>query len=354
MNIAIIGAGNGGQAMAGHFASMGHSVSLYNRDISKFPNLKSSKLIKLSGVINTEGSLRTVTEDISEAVKTAKLIMVTTTADAHRSIAKLLAPYLKEDQIVVLNPGRTLGAIEFAHELKKTNAQIPLIAETQSLLYACRLESEGRVRIIGIKDKVFVAGFPAKSTDSIVEVLKSIYNSFIAAENVLVTSLENIGAIFHPSILLLNAASIDRGEKFFFYNDITPNVSNFIKMIDMERLSIGKAFDLRLNSAEDWISLAYNNVEGSSLQDKIKNNPAYSKIESPTSLNSRYLTEEIPTGIVPMIDLGNMAGVDTPLLQALLSMGQALTGVDYRENGRTLANLGIVSTNKQDFLRGIL
>ena len=49
MKIAIIGAGNGGQTMAGHLAIMGYKVSLYDIDVPKMETLKKLGGIQLEG-----------------------------------------------------------------------------------------------------------------------------------------------------------------------------------------------------------------------------------------------------------------------------------------------------------------
>jgi opine dehydrogenase len=55
MKISIIGAGNGGHAMAGHFGQLGHEVTLYNRTIFHIRHLLENPAIilsdKLSGVL---------------------------------------------------------------------------------------------------------------------------------------------------------------------------------------------------------------------------------------------------------------------------------------------------------------
>jgi len=45
--------------------------------------------------------------------------MVVVPAFAHAFIAEECAPYLRDGQIVVLNPGRTGGALEFRHVLQE-------------------------------------------------------------------------------------------------------------------------------------------------------------------------------------------------------------------------------------------
>jgi opine dehydrogenase len=351
MNISIIGAGNGGQTMAGHFAMLGHKVNLYNRTHSKLAPIQAQQSIILNEAIRGVGYLHRVTSNLAEAIEGAELIMVTTTADAHRELAEKMAPYLNNEQIVVLNPGRTLGAVEFASTVKKLTAKRVYIAEAQSLIYACRAELPGQVRVIGVKDKVLLAAWPNSDTDHVLKVVNSGYPCFVKAGSVLETSLENIGAMLHPSVILFNAATIERGQGFYFYNDMTPAVAGFLEQIDRERLMIGEAFGLKLTSVSDWVSYAYAGIEGHDLCARIKNNPAYYKILSPKSLHSRLLLEDIPTGILPLIELGRLAGVKTPLMESVLHISQALLKTDFRQSGRTLQNLGIDQLTMNQFIQ---
>ncbi len=351
MKISIIGAGNGGQAMAGHFASLGHEVVLYGRNLAKLGDLAHDKKIKLEGAIDVVAELKLVTDDIQQSVAGAELVMVTTTADAHKSIAREITPYVEDGQIIVLNPGRTLGALEFSNEIRECTDNRVYIAEAQSLIYACRINSPGFVRIIGVKQKVLTAAYPSADTRHVLSILNDIYNCFQGVDNILTSSLENIGAVLHPTIVLLNAGAIDRGEKFHFYSDITPSVAKFINAVDAERLEIGKAFGLSLNTVSDWISLAYDGIKGDTLHDRITSNPAYSKIQAPTTLDSRYLWEDVPTGILPMTELAHIVSVSTPLMDSILELSQTLLGDDFRAKGRTLSNLKLDSI--EELIKGL-
>jgi opine dehydrogenase len=353
MKISIIGAGNGGQAMAGHFAILGHKVTLYNRSRDRISNIINTASIELQDAICGIGKIDCITTDISKAVKAADLIMITTTADAHAEIACLMAPYVEEGQCIVLNPGRTLGAIEFSNLLRKKTTKCVYIAEAQSLIYACRAVKAGQVKVIGVKDKVLLAAYPAVDTDYVLHLINSVYPCFIKANNVLETSLENIGAIFHPSVVLFNAATIERGQEFYFYNDMTPAIADFLAKIDEERLKIGIAFGIKLNSVSEWVSFAYKDIKGDDLCTKMQNNPAYFKILSPPNLNTRLLYEDVPTGILPLSELGKMAGVETPLLTSVLNISQTLLNVDFVKTGRTLRNLGLANIFASDFLKSL-
>ena len=340
--------------MAGHLALNGHEVSLYDIDTVRIDALRQLSGIKLEGRLQGYAKIGCVTTDIKEAVDGAKIIMVTTVANAHRVVAKSLAPLLVDGQIVVLNPGRTCGALIFKQTLKSEGCSKRIyLGEAQTLIYACRVIENGHVNVIGIKDEVLLSGLPAADTDYILEKLNPLFPCFVKAENVLNTSLENIGAMFHPCVLLFNAATIERNEDFWFYRDMTEQVAEFIEKFDAERLAVGKAYGIDLLSVKEWIKFAYKNTKGDTLCERMRNNPAYHDIKSPSTIFTRQLTEDIPTGVLPIMELGKAAGVQTPLLQSMVQICEALLNMDLHSNGRTLKNLGLEGMNKDEILYNI-
>jgi len=340
--ITVIGTGNGGQAFAGYLAMLGHEVRLYGRDPERVAGLNRIKDIRLSGKVEGVGRPSLISADLEACLCDAEIIMITTTADAHRELAMRMAPHLENGQIVVLNPGRTLGAVEFRYVLEKVGCSACVaVVEAQSLAFACRAESPGNVRVIGFKQNVPAAALPAVDAATAVQKINEIMGCFIPAKNVLETSLENIGAVFHPLIVVLNSAAIERGQQFLFYNDMTERAARVVEMLDRERLAVGRAFGLTLRSAEEWVSFAYDGIGGEGLCQKMRNNPAYSRIMAPLDICSRYLTEDVPTGIVPMIELGRLAGVETPIMEGVLRMSEALVDRDFVAEGRTLPRLGL-------------
>ncbi|QVL50130.1 MAG: NAD/NADP octopine/nopaline dehydrogenase family protein [Thiocapsa sp.] len=339
--IAVLGAGSGGLALAGSLARRGFGVRLWNRDAERLQTLRDAGHIRLRGCLAADVPLPQCTTDLAEAVRGAALILVVTTADAHESIATRLAPLLEAGQCILLCPGRTGGAIV----VRATIARLPcargiLVAEAQSLVYACRAEA-ACVNLIGTKALVPVAAYPAADIELVLRRVSPLFDCFQAAPTVLHTGLENIGAIFHPAIVLFNAAAIERGDGFYLYRDMTPCLAECLLALDRERIAIGAAFGIRLYSIFDWIKRAYPMTEGDTLCTRFRNNPAYSDILAPTALNSRLLTEDLPTGLVPMAALGAAAGIETPLMDALIDLGSAILGRDFRAEGRTLERLGL-------------
>lgn len=354
MKIAILGAGNGGQALAGWLAAKRFNISLYDRNPQRIKRIKENGGIELTGQVHIKTSIDTVSNNICETVRGADLILVATTATAHKEIAEKIAEILTDNQIIVLNPGRTGGALEFKNTLNKLVPNKKLyIAEVQTLVFACRIIEDGKVNIIGIKDRVLVSAVPSSDTPHVINCLKKGFDCFYPAQNILETSFENIGAMFHPCVTLFNEAAIERGESFYFYRDMTEGLARLIEEADKERLEVAKAYGYDAISAKEWVSYAYGGIKGDTLCERMQNNPAYYDIIAPKTINCRQITEDIPTGIVPLSELGKVAGVPTPLLDSLITICSLLLHTDFKSEGRNLDNLGLSGMSKEEIIKFI-
>ena len=139
----VLGAGHGGKAMAAHLALLGANVALWNRTFDHISVVKKRKGIELESVeggIHGFGAIDLVTSDIKEAIDHAQVIMVVLPSSAHADIARITAPHLKDGQIVILHPGRTLGAVEFAKVIRDKHGRTRIeFAETLDEKYADKI-----------------------------------------------------------------------------------------------------------------------------------------------------------------------------------------------------------------------
>lgn len=342
IKVSVLGGGNGGHAMAGHLALKGFPVKVYNKFEEEIIHMRERGGVTLEGVVEGFGPLDLVTTDIAKAISDAGVIMVVVPAFVHRFMAEASAPYLHDGQIIVLNPGRTGGALEFSNVLKERGVEAKvLIAEAQTLVYACRISGPARVDIKGIKRRVRLAALPATDTGQVVKTVSHLYPEFVPAANVLETSLDNIGAVFHPSTVVLNTNRIEAGEDFDFYQGMTPTVTRFLEAIDEERLAVAQAFGVETESAKDWLVRSYEGVRGETLYERIQSTEAYHGLKAPKTLNVRYITEDVPTGLVPIASLGVLAGVPTPACRAIVDVCCALFDRDFWQEGRSVENLGL-------------
>ncbi|MCG3226225.1 MAG: NAD/NADP octopine/nopaline dehydrogenase family protein [Candidatus Heimdallarchaeota archaeon] len=342
MNIAVLGAGCGGQAIAGFLASKGNKVNLYNRSPERIRLLLNKKEIQLQGEIQAVGELNLVTTDISKAVYETDLIMVVTTATGHCDIAKALAPCLQRGQTIVLNPGRTFGSLEFMKTLIDGGLEVDVnVAEANTLIYATRIIRPGLSEIKGIKKTISLSVLPNHRTSYVVSLLNENYPQFYAVDNFLITSLGNIGAVFHPTITLLNRERIKKKETFDFYREgATREVVEYMEQVDYERRNIARKFGVEVQSLRDWLCERYG-LQEDNLYDALHQNPYYRGLSAPKSFDMRYLTEDIPTGLVPFSELAKTVGVDTSHIDKLINIASKELSIDFRYEGRNLHRLGL-------------
>lgn len=347
--IAVIGAGHGGLAMAGHLAIMGYTVHLFNRGEDRIWGVKSTGGIEVQGEVNGFGRIAVVTNSMDEAIKGAEMIMVVVPALAHRWIAEQMAPFLQDGQIVVLHPGRTLGALEFKHVLIEKNVTADVIvSEAQSFIYASRIVGPGQAHIFGIKQSIPVASVRAHLIPRVISKLRQFYPQFVPGDNIFKTSFDNIGSVFHPAICILNSGWIEDDVDFKFYHEgATESVCRVLEGVDQERIAVAEALGIRAISARQWFYMAYSTA-GDTLFEAMRKNPGYREIIAPKTLKMRYLEEDVPYSLVPISSVGRMFNVPTPTIDSLIHLASVLNKRDYMGSGRTVERLGISGMNLRE------
>jgi len=68
----------------------------------------------------------------------------------------------------------------------------------------------------------------------------------------------------------------------------------------------------------------------------------------PSSLKGRYITEDVPYGLVPLAQLARGFGVDIPIIDATIRMASLINEADYYKQGMSLEELGIAGLGKQE------
>ncbi len=355
-NYTVIGAGHGGKAMAAHLALMGLNVTLYNRTFDHIAALRARGGIDLG---STEGGphgfakLTLATSDLAEALQDAQVIMVVVPSSAHADIAKNAAPHLKDGQIIVLHPGRTCGALEFAKVLHDQGCSADVtLAEAETFIYASRADGPAQARIFRIKEAVPLAALPAVRTKAVLEAIQPAYPQFIDGGNVLNTGLNNMGAIFHPALTLLNAGWIEatHGDYQFYIDGVTPSVARVLEVLDRERVTVASSLGLRARTGLEWLKMAYDTT-GEDLHAAIHNQPGYYGIKAPSTLNHRYIFEDVPMSLVPIASLGQHYGVSVRGMDSIIRLACIVHRTDYWRRGRTVEKLGIGGLSVSELTR---
>lgn len=302
------------------------------------------------------GKLACVTSSMAEALEKADMIMVVVPSSAHAEIAKNAAPYLKDGQVVVLHPGRTCGAIEFAKVIQDNGCKADVtISEAETFIYASRADGPAQARIFRIKEAVPLAALPASRNRLVLDMIHEAYPQFIDGVNVLQTGLNNMGAIFHPALTILNSGWIEatHGDFQYYIDGVTPSVARVLEALDRERVTVAASLGIRARTALEWLQLAYDTT-GEDLHETIHNQPGYYGIKAPPTLNHRYLFEDVPMSLVPIAALGQRYGVSVRAMDSIIRLGSIIHRTDYWRRGRTLDKLGIDNLSVGELTRYVM
>jgi opine dehydrogenase len=350
-SVAILGAGHGGLALAGYLSQRGQRVALWNRSPARVAPVAAQGGIRLTvpGSDAVFSPVHVATTCMAEALSGARVVLVAVPASGHADVARTCAPHLRDGQTVLLLPGRTGGALEFRRVLRQAGCRARiLLGEASTFPFAARCVGPASAVIFGTKSDLLAAALPADRTPELVATCRQLLPMLSAGRSVLHTGLANLGAILHPTITLLNAERIERRESFDFYTEgVTPRVADALAAADAERLSIARAYGVPASSLRDWIALSYGHRAGTVLT-AVGGNPAYAGIKAPTTLEHRYLLEDVPTGLIPLLELGGAAGLALPALTKLVDLGRATLGGEPWQGQRTLDVLGLEGLDTEE------
>ena len=357
--IAILGAGNGGCAAAADLTLRGFQVRLFARSestIAKLAKLGEIELVE-SGV-SKKAAPYFMSPHLPPVVQGVDLIVIATPAVGHEYLAKGLANYVGDGQRILLNPGHTGGSLHFANLLRQLGckAQVQL-CETVTLTYICRMPQPGRVEIYRRTTNLRCAALPGKHTEKLVREIQSVFPNVIAAANVLETGFSNINAIMHPAGMLGNAGWIEKtdGDFLYYREGITPSIGAWIDALDGERLEIVRALGLTpLRFVDIFHGAGLTTTEardsGSAYQAIHESEPNFT-IKSPPSLDHRYIKEDVGYGLVSMAEIGKLLGIETPVMDALITLASVALGIDFRVEGLTLEKMGLAGVAPADLQR---
>lgn len=333
--VLVCGAGHQGLTMAAHLALNGNKVHLWNRTQKNICALMKSGIIHCEGIVKGDARIDKVSDNISDVI--SDFVMITTPSNAHKDIAKMLAPYAHKQMVIILNPGRTFGAIEFAEELKKCGVEhLPHIAETQTIVYTCRKTGVDRTHIIALKKEVKIAALQGSDICFILQHLpKCIKPYYKSVDSVSITSLSNVGMILHCAPVLMNVGWIESEKVDFkyYYDGISKSIAGVLEKMDIERQQVAAAMGYKVEPVADWLRKEYQ-VSGNTLYECIKNNEAYRTIDAPPTLDCRYIFEDVPNGLVPIEHLGKCLGIGTPIISMFIDLASVTLNCDFRVIGR--------------------
>jgi len=358
----ICGGGNAAHAMIpiirNHFSGKINLFLPYGNEANHFQKLIDEKRFLTATIRDKKiyGRPDKVSKFAKDVCREADLILMPLPAFAHESTLLQIASFLKEEVIIGAIPARSgfeYAALKILKDNKKEKVKI---FGMQTLPWACRVkEYASKVDILGKKRSVGIAAFPHKTTFELALFLTHLLDLKIETlPNMLTLSLANVGQIIHPGIMygLFKGKEELRYRKEeipLFYQGVTKEISETLKMMSDEILALTKEIknidkSINLNhvlSLKDWLLYSYKDSieDKSTLQSCFVTNRAYQGLRAPMKkinddhflpdFQARYLTEDVPYGLVVTKAIAQLAKVDMPVINEVILTISKWIGKEY-------------------------
>lgn len=340
-SIAVIGAGNVGQAIAGHMSLLGHDVRLYSRWEKDYAAIAENQGITLTGEVEGHARVSRLTTDLREAVEGANVVVIAAPAFAHAYLSSELAHILEPDQLVLFQPAVLGSALELTRYFAEAGRAPSVIAEIATSLYTCRIQGPATVYIGAIKHSVVLASIPSAAAQTAVDHLAPYFGDhYTIGADTLAVGLTNCNPIYHVPPAVLNFKTVEDADRLPLHSLVTPRIAEVINDLDEERLALARALGIEVPSFWEFLRTAYGVEEGTYVE-RVVAGYGRQAFPEPDSLTHRYFTEDIPFGLLTWSSLGAQIGLEMPLTDAFLSISEVLCGRSWEAGGRTAAGLGL-------------
>lgn len=384
--IAVLGAGGIGKAIAADCVLSGQEVILC--DLEPFAKVSLANLqngFRFHGnQINKYGFFREgiakftkITTSVEEAIKDAELIVVALPAVGHEKFFRELIPHLRDGQIIHIFPDN-YGTLVFRKIMREMKCDKKVVVGGwSSAPYGSRIEFEGPIMLPStqiVYRAITLRGAALPTTDQEVFLESSKYigamdaitygEGAVGGNTVMDTGFSNVNPILHCPGVILGVGALenygviygDNKKDFSIYCHVySPTVSKVQYKVYLEECAIAEAMGVGIQPFKEEEFFSRSNILGSEYMGEGMNVPFEDQYEmaigtGPFSVNHRYMTEDIPVGCHVFHSLGKKFGIQTPVIDSMINMANAMLDRDFYSEGYTLDYLGIGHMNKEELL----
>lgn len=333
-SVAVIGAGNVGHALAADLTLRGIEVRIHSRTSGRLDAIRQAGGITAVGDVEGLALPAMLTGSMRDASDGADVIAVCLPTSALPLYADELFDASTSEQVMLLDPGHTGGGLYLNAEWSRVRPSgSRKICQITTASHVSRMSGPAAVRVL-LRPSSKVASVATEHSAECHAVLDDLFpGQFGRATSILDVDLANINAMLHPAGMICNAGWIEatQGDFEFYSQGTGVAVSKVIDDLDRERLELAARLGAEAVPFPQLLSeLGFcHDPKAPDARTAIESSDLIYPIKAPSSLDHRYLHEDVAWGIVPWIRLARAVGMEPSTMTALAQMAQLLTGVDY-------------------------
>ncbi len=356
--VAVLGGAADARLLAALSLGAGCAVTLFSAYGRELELMRASSGIALRGA-GPVGSYQVdrgyasiaLTAELDAAVQGAEAIFLTGPIHKQRTYAMVLADHLADGQILVLAPGRSLGAVEAAWMLRLggCTADVTLV-EAQGLPYW--FTAEGATLHLSEAGPVAAATLPRGRSDAIAR-LQGVLPNLVAVESVLASGFADLSAAVEIPALVMGGPGLEPGgvtvpmggqpltENQTFAALIGSDQRRLIEALAAERRAVAQAFGVRgLPETDDWIA-------GFAGAERGEGSRAVPDRDTARGM----LRDGVIGSLVPLASAAELAGIEVPQTCAVIKLVGAILDADVAASGRRLQTIGMTASTIDDARR---
>jgi NAD/NADP octopine/nopaline dehydrogenase, alpha-helical domain len=316
---------------------------------------------------DTQGTAIKITSVPKLVVPRCKVILFTLPANRHELYLQSMLPFLQPGTMIGSMPGEGGFDLCVRHVLGKKLVQSCTLFTLETLPWACRIQTFGKVvQVLGTKKDIDLCVHPGERCWEVCDLIQKMIGPRPTLHTsptwgFLGDSLMNPNAIAHPSILYGLLRSWDGNTPFdqppLFYQAVDDYTANTIEAVSDEVLQIKAAILQRYPSVDlsevkpisEMFEEAYGNdiADHSTLARMFNTNRGYDGLTMPHTifqresgkdgflpqLDHRYLNEDLPCGLLVQKGIALLAGVQTPVMDKVINWCQDKMQKEYLIHG---------------------
>ncbi|MBV8733616.1 MAG: NAD/NADP octopine/nopaline dehydrogenase family protein [Solirubrobacterales bacterium] len=318
--------------------------------------------LRSTGVIRaTADRVRTITADPAEVIPNADMVIIVVPAFAHGALLRRIRPCVSERTAIGCMPAR--GGFEFgAAQLAAVGGDVPqTLFGLQTLPWSTRVTTVGRrTHIHAIKGEVVLAALPAGRAPALAaRISKMLGIRVVPARSFLGLTIGNPGQIIHPG-LMYSHFRWWRGEEYAgdrvprLHAEVTDETGVLVERLSEDAVATARALEAKTGGAlgleavvvpiHEWLRSAYGRLirDASSVASCFRTGPNQAlrapMVESRPGrfvpeFQHRYLSEDVPFGLVVTRALAEIADVETPLIDEVITWAQSVLQKTYLVDG---------------------
>lgn len=347
MKVGIVGAGSIAFATAALLEQQGHSATLWSPSGERTRALAAGEALVADGAI--KGTFHPGAAATADAlVAGAEVILVALPAYGHKHVLDAIAPFITPPQTVIISSHASFGALYLSRLLAARGVVAPIVAWGTTVVTG-RQQSPTLVHVNTVRLKVDLATVPASQSAHGLSVCQTLFGDrFVDRGSLMAIALSNLNPQNHMGIALGNMTRMERGETWSQGQNVTPNVGRLLEALDEERIAIAAALGLEVRTIFQHFHLSFHVPVNSISQMNQEMHDAGNGGVGPTSADSRYVTEDVPFGLVMTAKIGRLAGRPAELHEAGVRIFSAMYGRDFTAENNLLSALDIDSMSLND------